>query len=324
MNAPVRHELDLNRCAAAFRAACELDVLAFKPGNVSVESAGHGMRAEDFLISAEVAAPHIADPSLNIGERIYRAVEATRRAVACNTNLGIVLLAAPLIHAAQQLPPDGFTSAAFSLSLRNSLHSINLAQTELVYRAIRLAAPGGLGGSRRHDVNHAPKAPLLTAMREASRRDCIARQYANDYADLFSPGRDALTQARARRGVEAQALSELFIAFLADFPDSHVQRKHGMATAEGVRQMARQCQYEVRHSRSWKAARKPLEELDQWLKTSGINPGTSADLSVATWLLDRLLGESGIQTETRSNPTRLFGFETKWSASERLGAGKPL
>lgn len=303
MNAPLRHVLDLNRCAAAFRAACELDVLAFKPGNVSVESPGHGMCAEDFLISAEVAAPHIADPELNIGERIYRAVEATRQAVACNTNLGIVLLAAPLIHAAQQLPPSGFTRAALAESLQHSLHSIDLAQTDLVYRAIRLAAPGGLGKSPRHDVNHLPNAPLLTAMHEASRRDCIARQYANDYADLFSLGRSALRQARARRGVEAQAMSELFIAFLADFPDSHVQRKHGAATAEGVRQMARQCQHEMHHSPTWNAARKPLEDLNRRLKASGINPGTSADLCVATWLLDRLLGEPHLQTETISNPT---------------------
>lgn len=290
MNAPLLHELGLNRFAVAFRAACELDVLAFKPGNVSVESAGHGMCAEDFLISAEVAAPHIADPGLNIGERIYRAVESTRRAVGCNTNLGIVLLTAPLIHAAQQLPPGGSTAEELAHSLQRSLHDIDLAQTALVYRAIRLAAPGGLGKSPRHDVNETPKGPLLQAMHEASRRDCIARQYANDYADLFSLGRSALTQARARRGVEAHAMSELFIAFLADFPDSHVQRKHGASTAEGVRQMARQCQHEVRHSPTWAEARKPLEALDRWLKTRGINPGTSADLSVATWLLDRLLG----------------------------------
>ena len=87
--------------ADAFRAACELDVLAFKPGNVGVDSPGHGMTAQDFLTSAEVAAPHLAKRGLPLGERIYRAVEATRHAVACNTNLGIVLLAAPLIHAAQ-------------------------------------------------------------------------------------------------------------------------------------------------------------------------------------------------------------------------------
>jgi len=299
MNAPLLHELDLNRYAAAFRAACELDVLALKPGNVSIESAGNGMHAEDFLISAEVAAPHIADPELNIGERIYRAVEATRRAVACNTNLGIVLLAAPLIDAAQQRQPGESAAAA----LHRSLQRFDLEQTAWVYRAIRLAAPGGLGKSPRHDVNDAPKVPLRTAMHEASRRDCIARQYANDYADLFSPGRSTLTQARARRGVEAQAMSELFITFLADFPDSHVQRKHGATSAEGVRQMARQCQHEVRHSPTWDEARKPLEELDRRLKANGINPGTSADLCVATWLLDRLLGESRIQTETSSNPT---------------------
>lgn len=303
MNAPLLHELDLAPDAAAFLAACELDVLAIKPGNVSVESPGHGMSAQDFRVSAEVAALHIADPNLNIGERIYRAIAATRRAVGCNTNLGIVLLAAPLIHAAQQMQPGESGAEALARSLHRSLHGIDLAQTALAYRAIRLAAPGGLGASSRHDVNETPRVALLAAMHEASRRDCIARQYANGYADLFTLGRTALTRARARWGNESQAMSELFIAFLADFPDSHVQRKHGAATAEGVRQMARLCQDEFRQGNNWADVRKSLEELDRWLKENGINPGTSADLSVATWLLDRLLREPHAQIQASSNPT---------------------
>lgn len=272
-------------CVSAFRAACELDVQAFKPGNVSVESPGHDMTAQTFLISAEVAAPHVADRTLPVGERIYRAIEATRQAVDCNTNLGIVLLATPMIHAAQ------FRQAQepFADALQRSLDGFDLEQTEWVYRAIRLAAPGGLGKSNRHDVNHAAKVPLLTAMREASRRDCIARQYAHGYADLFHAVRTCLVEARARWQRDDQHMSALFLGFLADYPDSHVQRKFGTASAEGLRQMARQCQLEVGRSGNWPEARKTLEQLDRHLKSAGINPGTSADLSVATWLLDKLL-----------------------------------
>lgn len=280
MNAPFA----LDVYADAFREACELDVQAFKPGNVGIESPGHGMTAQDFLLSAEVAAPHVADRALKIGERIYRAIEATRQAVACNTNLGIVLLATPLIHAAQNRSADQSLADA----LRASLECFDLEQTDWVYRAIRLAAPGGLGKSNRHDVNDAPKAPLLTAMREASRRDCIARQFANGYADLFHAATTTLVAARARSNLEERQMTELFLGFLADYPDSHVQRKFGAVAAEGVRQMARLCLAEVRRCDSWRESRAQLEQLDRMLKTAGINPGTSADLSVATWLLDRL------------------------------------
>ncbi len=296
MNAAYMPVIDSAACAAAFRAACEMDVLAFKPGNVSLESAGHGMSARDFLISAEVAAPCIADPMLGLGERIYRAIEATRLSVGCNTNLGIVLLAAPLIHAAQQRRPDEGLADA----LDRSLDGFDLEQTTWAFRAIRLAAPGGLGRSQRHDVHDTAKAPLRMAMREASRRDCIARQYANGYADILGSGRAALAEARQRWGEDAPAMSTLFISYLADYPDSHVQRKHGAAAAEGVRQMARQCQKEVRLCGDWQQARKPLEELDRTLKSAGINPGTSADLSVATWLLDPLLD---LETASSFSPT---------------------
>lgn len=280
MNAPFL----LDPLIGAFHEACELDVLAFKPGNVGIESPGHGMTARDFLTSAEVAAPHLADRALGVGERIYRAIEATRDAVACNTNLGIVLLTAPLIHAAQLRTED----ESFADALRRGLKGFDREQTDWVYRAIRLAAPGGLGKSARHDVNKPPETTLLTAMREASRRDCIARQYANGYADLFAASRGTLVEARARWRLDDQRMTTLFLGFLADFPDSHIARKHGAAVAEGARQMARLCQAELRQCARWDDARLFLKQLDLRFKSAGINPGTSADLSVATWLLDRL------------------------------------
>ncbi|KAB2321261.1 hypothetical protein F8A86_05105 [Betaproteobacteria bacterium SCN1] len=270
--------------ADAFRAACELDVLAFKPGNVSIHSPGHDMHAEDFIASAGAAVPHLVDPALALGERIYRAIAATRQAVGCNTNLGIVLLAAPLLHAAQHRT-DGQTLAD---ALQCSLGGFDLEQTDRVYRAIRLAAPGGLGKSPRHDVQNAPNAPLMTAMREASRRDCIARQYATGFADLLDAGAAALARARERWGDDARAMTELFLDFLANRADSHIVRRHGAAAAEGVRQHARQCLDELTGGGTWEAAQDALDAMDRTLKSAGINPGTSADLCVGTWLADRL------------------------------------
>lgn len=291
MNARWEHPQDTSALAAVFRAGCELDVLAIKPGNVSIDSPGHGMSARDFQLSGEIAAPHVVDRSCLLGERIYRAIEATRQAVGCNTNLGIVLLAAPLIHAAQECQPGD----AFPGRLENSLNSFDLTQTAWVYRAIRLAAPGGLGRSEHHDVQDAPTVTLAVAMQAAAPRDFIARQYANGYHEVLGWGRRALAEARLRWGADARAMTALFLAFLAEYPDSHILRKHGDATAAYVQELARQCLLDLDRSAVWEDGRHALDVLDGTLKSAGINPGTSADLCVATWLADRLMRDLKIR-----------------------------
>jgi triphosphoribosyl-dephospho-CoA synthase len=286
--------------AALFIAACQLDVLASKPGNVSVASPGHGMVAADFLASATAAAPHVVDGRLAPGERIHRAIDATRAAVACNTNLGIVLLAVPLICAAQRrLPGEDMTGA-----LQATLAGLDRRDADWAFRAIRLAAPAGLGRSPRHDVEQPATVSLLAAMREAASRDRIARQYAHGYADVLGLGLSSLRRARRQGMDDCAALVHVYLDFLCAFPDSHVLRKHGFAAAELTRHQASQCRARiVRHPALAQAA---LAELDQRFKSAGINPGSSADLCVATLLADRL------QTQI------------SWPAAARPGDGGPL
>ena len=87
------------RREATLLKACRLDVVAFKPGNVSLCSPGHGMQAADFLASARIAVPWLCAEQLGVGQRMQLAMLATMAAVGCNTNLGIVLLLAPLAAA---------------------------------------------------------------------------------------------------------------------------------------------------------------------------------------------------------------------------------
>lgn len=275
----------MNPCAAAFLRACELDVLALKPGNVGVDSPGHGMTAEDFRASAKVAAPILCDAGLTLGERVYWAMEATWDAVGCNTNLGILLLAAPLVHAAQHRLPD----ESLLQRLRRTLAGLGREDADWVYRAIRLANPAGLGRSERHDVSQPPAVSLLAAMHEAAPRDRVARQYASAYADVFEIGLPSLRAGRARWNNEERAVSAAFMAFLTAFPDSHVLRKYGAASAEAARAQAAACQAGLDRCADWPAARARLMELDAAFKAAHINPGTSADLTVATCLAERLL-----------------------------------
>jgi triphosphoribosyl-dephospho-CoA synthase len=136
--AAARSMVDRATLAQAVRWACELDVRTFKPGNVSLASPGHGMRAEDFLVSAEAAASALTEPGLSVGERIFHAIEATRNAVGCNTNLGIVLLCAPMIQAAQAPAATG----SFRDRLGAILNALTPQDADWAYRAIRLAQPG--------------------------------------------------------------------------------------------------------------------------------------------------------------------------------------
>src|SRR5580700_3357514 len=87
--------------AEAFRWACLAELDAPKPGNVHVFADGHRMTAAEFVASADAAAPHLSASGARVGTRILGAVEATSEAVGSNTNLGIILLCAPLAAAAE-------------------------------------------------------------------------------------------------------------------------------------------------------------------------------------------------------------------------------
>lgn len=263
--------------------ACITEIGALKPGNVSVYADGHGMKAEDFIRSARHVAAVMGEPGLTVGERILRSVELTRRAVACNTNLGIILLCAPLAQAA--LRQDGLP---FRDSVRAVLQGLDLRDAEQAYEAIRLACPGGLGQSDRYDVHAAPTVTLLEAMAAAKDRDRIAYQYVTDYEDIFMLGVPCLEDALAYWRSEEWAAVTVYLVYLARFPDTHILRKFGPETAEDVRRRAERVEAELQCCFQPEEAVPLLLRFDTELKQAGLNPGTSADLTVATLLVPRL------------------------------------
>jgi len=270
--------------AAAFRAACEDELNAPKPGNVHVFAAGHGMEARDFIDSARAAAPHIAAPDARVGARILGAIEATWAAVGQNTNLGIVLLCAPLAAAALQ-----GKGADLRAEVSRVLQGLDRRDAELAFRAISLARPAGLGAAPEHDVNAPAATTLLEAMRAAAHRDRIAFQYANGFCDVFEIGLAAIARSRARGEARPLTTLRLFVAFLAAFPDSHIQRKFGAAAAARVLAEARDFAVRLDAASDQEAAFARALEWDRSLKARGLNPGTSADLTVAALFGDCLL-----------------------------------
>ena len=92
--------MDRSKIESAVLASFKGEVEAFKPGNVSAYVEGHDMTVKDFIVSAEVSAPLLCQSEAGLGPRVLDSVMATRSAVGCNTNLGMLLLFAPLIMAA--------------------------------------------------------------------------------------------------------------------------------------------------------------------------------------------------------------------------------
>lgn len=273
--------------AQAFKSACIAELEALKPGNVHIFADGHGMQIQDFLHSAEVAAAPLAKPGSTVGERILHAIQATNRAVGCNTNLGIVLLCAPLIHAAymeESMPAEARLNAV--------LQDLTLQDAMLAFNAIKVASPAGLGASDRHDVHQPPQGTLLDAMREASEKDYIARQYANGYLEirLGLQCYEALLQRWQR---PAWAVSGLYLHFLASYPDSHIVRKYGAGTAEAILNQAIEYKESFFRCENPKTHMAALLKWDAELKLNGINPGTSADMTVATLLLSGIMNKTG-------------------------------
>lgn len=274
--------IEVREIEEAFLAACREEIEAPKPGNVHISSPGHGMTAEHFFASAAAAAGPLCAPGQTVGQRIYSAVAASFAATNMNTNLGIVLLCAPLAAAAE----DAASETELEPALTKALILLDSADTQLVFAAIRLANPGGLGAAARYDVNESADVTLLLAMAEAADRDRIAAQYVSNFLDVFTTGLAALEEARACGLKPPWTTLAVYLTFLSAFLDSHIMRKHGNAAASEVQRKAKEALTNFRTKGENCLA--DLTALDQDLKSRSLNPGTSADLTVATLFADRL------------------------------------
>lgn len=270
--------------AHAYQTACLAEIEALKPGNVHIFADGHGMQVQDFLKSAEVSAPFLSQTGLALGERIYHSVEATWNAVGCNTNLGIILLCAPIVQTALTLTGT-ITKTNLHEQLTQLLANTTQTDTEYLFKAIQMANPAGLGSAETHDVRQPATCTLLAAMQASSDRDFIGQQYTSDFANVFEEGVPHFDDALLRWERPAWATTALYLYWLSHYPDSHIVRKYGMDVALQIKKEA------LVHHTAFHALENPKHYLsqlltyDQSLKSRGINPGTSADLTVATLLI---------------------------------------
>jgi triphosphoribosyl-dephospho-CoA synthase len=267
--------------AQAFERACLDELAAPKPGNVHVFADGHRMSADDFVRSAAAAAAPLSIRGARVGARILGAVEASVAATGVNTNLGIILLCAPLAVAAG-------AGGDLRRSLARVLDGLDRNDADLVFRAIVHAAPAGLGRAERLDVHGPATADLRAAMAEAAGRDRIALQYVTGFSDIFERGAPRFAARIAATGDRRLATLSVYLEFLSAFPDTHVARKYGSTVAERIRVAAAVLESDVQAAARLDDVLPKVLAWDEKLKKDGINPGTSADLTVASLFVHEL------------------------------------
>jgi triphosphoribosyl-dephospho-CoA synthase len=129
---------------------------------------------------------------------------------------------------------------------------------------------------------------LIDAMGEAADRDMIARQYVTGFRDVFDVGVAALETAVGHGEAGMWPAIFAYMAFLGRFPDSHVARNHGSHAANRTRQEAVAVRAELDACADEASRIRVLMEFDRRLKAGNINPGTSADLTVACLIVHSL------------------------------------
>jgi len=241
-----------------------------------------------------------------VGRAVLQAVKATRCLVETNTNLGMILLLAPMAAV-----PMG---SNLQTGVQAVLEATSAQDALLVYQAIRLARPGGLGTVEDQDVADEPTLTLREAMTLAADRDLIARQYANGFTEVFDA---ILPTLRASIGQGQPLETAIILAalrFQAGSPDTLIARKLGPTLAVEASSRAAKVL-----AAGWPDTAKgddALVAFDQWLRDDGHarNPGATADLVTAG--LFAALRDGTIQLPiagvwSNAIPRNLFGGEPR-------------
>ncbi len=260
--------------AQAVTLACLWEVTAAKPGNVHRGADFDDVTFSDFATSAVLIGPLLANAATEgVGPTIFNAVRATREAIGSNTNLGMILLLAPLAA----VPPEEDLQSGVARVLRG----LTPQDTAAVYQAIALAQPGGLGKVDEADVAGEPPQSLVEAMRLAAERDFVAKQYADDYREVFEHVVAPLVSACQGGLSLTSAIIDTYVRLIARFGDSLIARKCGEETSQQAAIYAQQVL--AAGAPGDENYHEALSDFDFWLRCDGHrrNPGTSADLIAA-------------------------------------------
>jgi triphosphoribosyl-dephospho-CoA synthase len=280
-----KHSLDDLKSAYLF--SCKKDIELIKPGNVNLLSSHKDTKAQDYLDSAILSSKELFNQNYSLGKRILESVNVTRSKVNVNTNLGIILLCAPVIQSYID-----FNNLDLREGIKKTLSTTSIKDTHDLCAAINISSPGGLGDSDMYDTASYPNASIKQIMDYSQEYDRISYQYSHNFSDIFDfiiPKLEFLNQRYESLDI---SLSLLFIEILAKIPDSHISRKFGDKIAKKTSNNARDLLKILDREHDPDYLAKALNNLDYEYKKKGINPGTTADLLVASLMIYKISGNN--------------------------------
>lgn len=280
----MNQNFSIGQCATL---ACLWEVTIPKPGNVHRGADFEDLTFADFLASAVAIAPAMnAAPQNRIGQTVLNAVRATQGVVSTNTNLGTVLLLAPLATVSTEISIETGLSAVLS--------DLEADDAILVYRAIQESGAGGLGSVESMDVAGEAPTDLLVGMQAAAEYDLVAQQYVNGFQQILQCVCPWIIDGINRGWNLAESVVHAHVRLMSEFPDSLIRRKCGAKVADesAVRAAGVLDAGEPRNDNY----RRALNDVDFWLRADGHrrNPGTTADMIAAGLFL--LIREGVITT----------------------------
>ena len=280
-----KHSLDDLKSAYLF--SCKKDIELIKPGNVNLLSSHKDTKAQDYLDSAILSSKELFNQNYSLGKRILESVNVTRSQVNVNTNLGIILLCAPVIQSYID-----FNNLDLREGIKRTLSTTSIKDTHDLCAAINISSPGGLGDSDMYDTASYPNASIKQIMDYSQEYDRISYQYSHNFSDIFDfiiPKLEFLNQRYESLDI---SLSLLFIEILAKIPDSHISRKFGDKIAKKTSNNAHDLLKILDREHDPDYLAKALNNLDYEYKKKGINPGTTADLLVASLMIYKISGNN--------------------------------
>ena len=263
--------------------SCLEELKVNKPGNHSLNSKIMGMYSEKFLLVSKISAKFLVKKNLSLGEMIFYSTKKCIDSINSNYNLGIILLCAPLMKALLNKPVN------LRKELRKVIRNTGVLESNLIIDAIKYANPSGLKkykGVSNVLEKKKEERKILEIMLISSLWDRISKCYVDNYSEIFDFGLPFFSCLKKKISRE-KAIQILYLEYASKSPDSHLLRKFGSCKANTVMKMFRIL--------SLKILRNPHKDfsyqtslLDAYLKNSHYNPGTCADLTVTTLLIDKI------------------------------------
>ncbi|MCZ0860040.1 MAG: triphosphoribosyl-dephospho-CoA synthase [Methanocorpusculum sp.] len=235
-----------------------------KPGNIDRCHDYEDTRLDHFLSSAVLAKPvfsAVEEGRLSIGEAMRDAVARTNMHNGGNTHFGAFLLLLPLIAG------RGIAGAA-ELVKKTTVTDAVLFYEAFGLTQVRVRTEDPMDVNDPASVQRLidEQITMYNVMEYSAPHDMVAREWTNGFA-LTRRAADLLIAQNS--GVHT--IPAMFLALMAEYPDTFIAKKFDAKTAEAVMYQAREVL----------DGKRSLAAFDGECIKAGINPGSLADICIA-------------------------------------------